>query len=235
MKSIKYKILISFCILAIVTIAVLGIVVSWKLSESISRQSAKLSSDMTTRTHETLKGHTQMLIHNMRADIRRIADNLRKNPDIIHNLETNQINQLTAALELTSRTENIDFAMLFTLEGRLQSSFPYGLNDLEVEEHFNSWTPGRHVQDALYDDSSEEDMIWDIFTQLDPDVFRAFGLDHRESLREMNDFAGTVNTLTKQNLESSERINHATTQDLAPLAHNLVQSVDRFALKTPEP
>ncbi len=155
MKRIKDKILISFCIIATVNTAILGVVIYWKLSESISVQSEKLSSDMAARTHETLRGHYRMLMRNIPQDVRRSASSLSGNPIVVDRLESGLITALEVLLEQTVEMEEIDFAMLFNVERQLQASFPRGLNDLEIEEYFKSWEPGRWVQQFLKSETTD--------------------------------------------------------------------------------
>jgi hypothetical protein len=54
MKSIKYKILLSFCLTALVGIVVLGGIISWQLDESLSQQSTQLAAEMTIQTYKNL-------------------------------------------------------------------------------------------------------------------------------------------------------------------------------------
>jgi CheY-like chemotaxis protein/HAMP domain-containing protein len=161
-KSIQTKILISFCILAIISITCLGIVVSWKFSQSISDQSVQIASDITGRLYETLRGHAQMLdvfIQNLHKDIRRITEVLCTLPTVIANLEGMREKPLIALLQETVEgTDEIDFGLFLTVDGELIASFPTDLRDLAVEDYFASWEFGARVlQSVRYE--MEESMV----------------------------------------------------------------------------
>ncbi len=180
MKSIKYKLLISFCIIATISITILGVVISWKLGQSILDQSEKLTSDLTTRTYKALHGHYQILVYDIQEDIRRTADSLYKNPTIAASLEFGQIPAMKALLEQTARGEGLDFAMLFTVTGRLQASFPGDIDDIEVEKYFNSWEPGIRAQRFLTGEAADSLTRWDAIAKHDVDTLKLFGLGDRD-------------------------------------------------------
>ncbi len=59
MKSIKYKILISFCAVAAISITALAIVISNKISNSMAAQVEQISALMTNQIYETLNSPHQ--------------------------------------------------------------------------------------------------------------------------------------------------------------------------------
>ncbi|MCP4401380.1 MAG: response regulator [bacterium] len=182
MESIQYKILINFCLIAAISIVILGVVISWKLSESISLQSQKLSSDMTARTNEALKGHYRMLMRNIPQDVRRNASGLSKNPIVVERLESGLITALEVLLEQTVEMGGIDFAILFTIEGQLQASSPHDLNDLEMEAYFKSWELGRLALQFLKGETPHDGMTatWDAISKHDAHELDILGLGYRD-------------------------------------------------------
>ena len=144
MKSIKYKILISFCVLTIVNIAVLAVVISSKINDSISQQSEKLAADMTARTYKTLNLPHQTFELLIQEEIRRSVNELRKSSTLVDNFESGQLKALEAELHTAAVTLGLDFAILFNLKGQIEASFPSTLYGLDVEEYFQSWDFGVH-------------------------------------------------------------------------------------------
>ncbi|MCP4398353.1 MAG: hypothetical protein GY801_13785, partial [bacterium] len=163
---------------AVVSIAVLESVISWKFSESIAQQSEKLVADMTNQAYETLSYPHRMFEVWSREKIRNSANDLRKNPSIIADLEIGQILSLISTLKKVAETKDLDFAMLFNAKGQLQASFPSGLNDIEVEKHVYSWELGAHAQSVLEGDTPQNTILWDAVSRHEPDALQAFGLSH---------------------------------------------------------
>ncbi len=179
MRSIKYEILISFCILAIVSIAVLGIVVSWKLGASIAYQSDQTSAAMTAQLYNALHGHNQMLelfIRNLQQEIRRIANSLSRMPGIISGVSDAHEYRLRNVLQVTAETEGLDFGLFFGREGNLITSFPSGLNDLEVNTWFQSWKMGRRIQEFLNEGASAASVKVDALFEYDASEMNILGL-----------------------------------------------------------
>ena len=177
MKRIKYKILVSFCFIAIVSIAVLGFVVSWKLDTGISQQSEKLAADMANQIYKTLNYPHQIFQLWSQEDIREIANDVRKNSDIITHLESGNLKALVSLLYSMASAKNVDFALMFDAKGQLQASFPSHLNALKIEEFFNSWEPGLRAQRLLEEESSEGTTLWDAVSKFDSDILEALKLD----------------------------------------------------------
>jgi ABC-type transporter Mla subunit MlaD len=141
MKSIKFKILLNFCLAAALIITVLAIVVSWKLSDSISRQSTMLVGDLTEYTNETLDGHHEILesfIDNIKEDTWRNVSDICKQPVVKTTIECQLLDALTNFLESASKTAGMDFAMMYDGEGKLLASFPAKANKGWLEDNYRS-------------------------------------------------------------------------------------------------
>lgn len=181
MRSIKYTLLLSFCIIAALSIAVLGIVVSWRMSESVAYQSRQISNDMTTQTYEDLHSHHRMLIRTIRDDIQRVGYSFSKNPYVISNLEDSRITAMEVLLRQASQTENLDFAMIFNTEGNLQASFPQQVQDVTVEEFFAAWEPGKRSLAVLKGGSLEdESVLWNAISKHDARELQLLGLGNQD-------------------------------------------------------
>ena len=180
MKSIKYRILLNFCVVATVIIAILGVVISWKLSESISYQSRRVATDMTARTYKALSDHHQMLMRSLQEDIRRSAYSLYTHPTVRDKIETGLVTVMEITFKEIALKEGIDFAILFTVDGQLRASFPRELNDLDVEKTFASWELGKRIQELLKDDTTIDSIV-DTFSQHDLAELRILGIDHKST------------------------------------------------------
>ena len=79
MKTIKQRILISFCIAVAVTIAVIGIAVSWRMNSSVSQQSKAMAEYMSGRTYKVADSYNEMLrttVEDLKKEMRRTAKDL---------------------------------------------------------------------------------------------------------------------------------------------------------------
>ena len=158
MKNIKYKMLISFCVTATVSIVFMELVVSWKLKEGISTQSAVLASDMMNQTYETLNIHRQAFLQRIMQNIRQGASRVSQSQAIKLHLQLTQFTALSAYLELIADAETLDFIFLFNPKGQLQASFPSGMDAMKMEEYFRSWELGATVLNSLQQNPTGENI-----------------------------------------------------------------------------
>lgn len=169
MKSIKYKILMNFCLIAAVNIGIIVAVVSWKLDQSIAYQSERMSSSTTVRIYDTLKSYSDMIAQDLCKDIQRIAALLVQHPKITSALEANHTAILQVLLEEVVRRDNIDFLLIFNAKQQLQASFPASLDDLAVEKYFTTW-----------DENTTSTQDWSGLLKLDAPMLATFGLADRD-------------------------------------------------------
>ena len=179
MSSIKYKMLVSFGSIALVSIFLIGGVVSWRMNRSILEQTASFAVSMRERVNENLRYPHQTASTWMREPVRYNANNLRYNPDLIENLETQRPLALAAILETVAATEGIDVALLFNLKGELQASFPLGMNALEVESYLATVYLWRHAQQVLQGEIAENTRLWDDITVFDAGLLRMLRLEKK--------------------------------------------------------
>lgn len=179
MISIKQKMLISFGSIALISIFLIGGVVSWRMNRSILEQTASFAVSMRERVNENLRYPHQTASTWMREPVRYNANNLRYNPDLIENLETQHPLALAAILETVAATEGIDVALLFNLKGELQASFPLGMNALEVESYLATVDLWRHAQQVLQGEIAENTRLWDDITVFDAGLFRMLRLEKK--------------------------------------------------------
>ncbi|MDM8548878.1 methyl-accepting chemotaxis protein [Desulfobacterales bacterium HSG2] len=187
MKSIKYKILSSFCITAAIIIMALGILISSELSATIGKQSEMLSNDLTAMTNKTLFGYHRVFeqtVSGIMEETGRMATDIARHSGLIANIESYQVNALTGILDdFRTRTDKADFAVLFDLGGHHLASSPSDIND-DVDTNwlnkfYPSWELGKRVLDCLKSGSEDEEQNLRTVTRHDADFIKAFRLTDR--------------------------------------------------------
>ena len=177
MISIKWKILVSFCAIAAISIGLIEVVVSWKLDDSFARHADKLSAEMITQTQAALDDHYDMLLHEIQQDIHYGLEKLSQNPSVIRNLEAQRPSALAAVLATIAKTGQIDFVLVFNPQGQFQASFPVDRNDLEVEAFFRSWPFGAYLLKVFQSQITEQTPTrWDTFAAFDAPALNLFGI-----------------------------------------------------------
>lgn len=180
MKSIKYKMLLSFCITALISITLLGVVISLKMNQSILQQSESFVADMKQSTYETLYSPHQTSVNWMRNSIRRSVDRLCQASSLIANLESAQLKALEAELYTTAMNQKLDFAIMLNLHGQVEASFPAGIYEIEFEQYMQSWEFGAHLLHALQDETTDTNRVWEAFSRHDSHILEVLGLSERD-------------------------------------------------------
>lgn len=148
-KTIKRKMLASFCLLALLSTAVTSGVVSWKLRQSTQEQTAKLTADIIQQTYTTLNTHHQGLLRMLFEEVQRHAARIAESPNIRTALENRLTNDLSGFLEDVIKTEELDCALLLNLQMQVQASFPRNLDELALEQYILSWKFGQQAQGLI--------------------------------------------------------------------------------------
>lgn len=179
MKSIKYKILVSF--LAAVTIVgciTIGMV-SWELGEGISHQSELLAEDMMARTNRTLDSHNELLqsfIENVKEDVTCSSNKISQDPATAQNIESQQLDNLTGLLQKSCVSAGADFALVYDVEGKLQASYPKGLNGSKMENYYRSLKADKIVQASVNGSVSGDAAGLNVLSRYDAAFLNNLGL-----------------------------------------------------------
>jgi len=180
MRSIKSRIAVSFCIAVTVILIIIEVAVSWRLGSSISHQSAMVAGEMTARINTAIDGHNEILrsfVEEIQGDIRRKRDDMCTNPVISKNIEAQQLAPLAALLKTVCETSGADLALVYDLEGRLQASFPNGIDASTASEYYQSSEIGAGMQGLMKGEAAAGQAGLDAVLRHDADFFRDFGLD----------------------------------------------------------
>ena len=182
MKTIKQRILISFCIAVAVTIAVIGAAVSWRMNSSVSDQSKVMADYMAGRTYRVADSYNEMLrtcIEDIKKEMRRTNKDLSGDPSVAKNIESQQLAPLAARLQAAAASSGADFIMVFDLQGRLQSSFPNpkNIDEKKVADYYQSWELGTRVRDRLKSKEAADEGDLVSVTRHDSPFLKDFGLE----------------------------------------------------------
>ena len=178
MKSIKYKIMVSFCITAAVIIMALGLLISSKLSAGIEGQSKILSADLIAMTNKTLVGYHRVFelkVSDIMAEMERIAIDISRHSGFLKNTEDLRVTALTGILE--GSKVHMDFVALFDLKGHHLASSPSDIGDdvdvAWIEKFYQSSELWKRVQETL---KSGSEANLRAVTKHDADFIKAFKL-----------------------------------------------------------
>ena len=137
MKSIKTKILLTFCITAAVIILAITVLISLKLGASIRTQSQLLSKELTAMSNTTLTGYHGVFKSTIQGILKEIDGLL-----------------ITVTFAgYNAQTDKIDFTVLFDLKGNYISSTPSKVSDdvdiRWIEEFYRSSQLWKKIEKAL--------------------------------------------------------------------------------------
>ena len=180
MKSITTKMVVSFCLLALLSIFILGGVVSLQINRSISQQSAQLAAEMTGRMYDTLNLPQQTFELFLREDIERSITSLCSSPTLIANFEADRLKPLEAEIYKVAQSQRLDFALLFNLKGQVKISFPANLDVFQVEKYFTAWEFSARAFRGLTAETAAQTKFGDTLARYDARMLAALGLSQRD-------------------------------------------------------
>lgn len=180
MKHIKYQILVNFCLIAAFSIVVLAAVVLKIMNDSILHLSDSLAADMTQRTYETLNLPHQTFEALVQEEVSRNLREAIASPSLAANLEAGQIKPLQAELFKQATGLELDFFVMFNLQGQIVTSFPTDLSSAGVEQFFATSELGSQIVRALREYPDNLPAHWMTFMRLDAPLLGSFGLRERD-------------------------------------------------------
>ena len=159
MKSIKYKILLSFGITTAFIIMGIGFLISSKLSANIEKQSEMLSVKLSAMTDESLVGYHGVFkstVNRIMEEVEGIAAEFSSRSDIVKSVEKGSPETINSIMfGYRNRTDKIDFVVLFDLEGNYIASYPSDnekdINIFGVERFYQSsklWEKVQKTQES---------------------------------------------------------------------------------------
>lgn len=183
MKSIKSKLLISFCMAITLIIAVVVITVSWRLSKSIDIQSKTLNDQLIASTDKSLRGNHAILktfFDNIQKNVKQNTEDLCKNQVVSRNIESQQIASLAKILQTSCQTSGMDFAIVYDPQGRLQASFPKTTDKSNLEKYFKSWDLVKKLRKRMENDGVDKTVQLSVLSKHTSDFIKALGLGSRD-------------------------------------------------------
>ena len=183
MKSIKYKILISFlAAVSLIGCTTMGLI-SWKLGQGIAQQSKILSEDMVSRTNRMMGSHNLLIksfLDDLREDVGRISEKISHDPAAAAILESQQISVIAQFLQKSCMELGADFALMYNRGGKLQASFPKDVDALVLEGYYDALKLGKMVEDANNGQVSIDDAKLDLISRYDSSFLYNLGLADRD-------------------------------------------------------
>ncbi len=111
---------------AAVVITIMSTVITIKLDQHISDQSATLSDELLTLTNKTLLGHHRIFLSAIKTiteELRRIAKDISRHPAIVDNIVSYRVTAVSGIIE-SFKQPGMDFIVIFNLEDHHVASYP---------------------------------------------------------------------------------------------------------------
>ncbi|MFP4477240.1 MAG: methyl-accepting chemotaxis protein [Desulfatibacillaceae bacterium] len=193
MKSIKTRIIVPFCLSVAILIFAIGWVVSWKLNQGMSEQSAAVIKDIQQEHELVLDNYLRILkvyIDSVGAEVGRATTSFCQNPDVSSFVSVYVIGALEGdffqknvdkiARPLVEETRVTDFALMYSLDGKLLFSYPETPEPEWLGAQFAQWELGAAAVEALRNDKArgtKSAMWW-----MNPEFAAALGVKDRPGL-----------------------------------------------------
>jgi methyl-accepting chemotaxis protein len=179
MKTIKQRILISFCIAVAVTIAIIGLTVSWRMNSSVSQQSEAMAQYMSGRTYKVADSYNEMLrttIEDLKKEMRRMAKDLSGDAALAKNIESQQLTPLVSRIQVAAASSGADLIVVFDLQGKLQGAIPKQADATKIEAYYQSWELGSRVRERVKSKNATDEGDLVSVTRHDSQFLKDFGL-----------------------------------------------------------
>ena len=180
LNSITHKLIFWFGLAAIISILMVGIVVSVNITRNVSHQSQRLTADMTDQINASLNLPHQTIELLLHEEIQRDIHELFLSSTLVKNIERKQIKALEPELYRTASMLALDYILLIDRERRVIASYPTSVDELAVEQYLATWEFGVHALELLSNTSQSQLAAVDSLTWHDTAALTAFSLQDRD-------------------------------------------------------
>ncbi|MDF1553397.1 MAG: methyl-accepting chemotaxis protein [Deferrisomatales bacterium] len=142
MRSLRSKLLISFCLTEVVIIALLMLVVSVRFRTGLDQQAVAVATTLEQRTTSSLGGHLQvlrLLLHDEETTCVRGAQLVAENAWMATAMQEFDLKFLGRLAGTAAETTDLDLVLIYDAEGAVAAAYPPGIDDLGSGEWFRSW------------------------------------------------------------------------------------------------
>jgi len=178
--SITYKMMFWFGLAAMISIVMVGFVVSVNITSNVSRQSQRLMADMTDQINASLNLPHQTIELLLHEEIQRDIHELLLSSTLAKNIERKQLKNIEPELYRTAEILGLDYILLIDLERRITASYPINIDELAVEKYLATWEFSKKALESLLDASQNQAASFDSLTWHDTAALTAFGLQQRD-------------------------------------------------------
>jgi methyl-accepting chemotaxis protein len=182
MKTIKTQMLVKFNIAMVLVVVAVGLIVSWQLNRSISQQAELISSGLANQNNKALANYQNVLnifINDVKKDLGTVRKNISNNLNVRKAIEIDELKSLTAQLVNYGQQNRLDFLIVLDLKGRHLASYPYEVDSIWLDNHFQTSKFGILVRDLL-ENGTQADFLKNGFViKATPEFLNALNLSHK--------------------------------------------------------
>lgn len=180
MTSIRTKLVASFCAAGITIIIGMMIVVSWKSTASIERQTTSLGDHIAGSAYRALQGHLKLfqgLLSDIGHDARQRVDRLRHNSDIHTSVTGNKRAALQHLLKSRINANQNDFILVYDRYGDLLATTSADADLDALADQAATWPVVARTRDRLRVRSEVDTVTVDGVSSHSPEFVAALGFD----------------------------------------------------------
>ena len=142
MRSLRSKLLVSFCLTEVVILVLVMLVVSGRFSAGLDQQAAAVAATLEERTIRSLGGHLQtlrLLLHDEEDYCVRGTQLVAESAWLATAIEEFDLKFLGRLVNSAAEATDLDLVLIYDVEGTVVASYPPGIDDLGSSEWFRSW------------------------------------------------------------------------------------------------
>jgi len=182
MKTIKNQMLVKFNIAMVLVVVFIGFIVTLQLDKSISKQADIISNGLANENSKALANYQNVLnifINDVKKDMGTVRKSFSNNLNVRRAIEIDEHKSLTAQLVTFGQQNRLDFLIVLDLKGIHRASYPYEVDSIWLDNHFQTSKLGILLR-GLLENGTKKDFLTDGFViKATPDFLNALNLSHK--------------------------------------------------------
>jgi len=177
MNTLKWKFVLTFLSLGVVSIFAIGVTLWVALEEGSRNQNELISSLMKDEISSNSTRNLNLMQANLDAllvNLDRVSDGLASRSDFITFVEKSQTEPTIKILTAFAESNELDYLSVFDVSGNIMASYPPHVDDIGGTRYFLKSEIGKRLQKLLSDSSGEGGNGFQGFTRYDKNFLNIF-------------------------------------------------------------
>ncbi|WP_092236105.1 methyl-accepting chemotaxis protein [Desulfobacula phenolica] len=183
MKTIKVQMLVKYSIVMILIVAAIGMIVSWQLDNSITKQAVAISNGLVNQNNATIASYGRVLdlfINDVKENVRTTTKEISNNSSVRSLVEMVLATPLSFQLAEIGKQKAIDYSVVLDIKGGCIATFPADADQGWLNNYYKESKYGPLIKELINSKDKDAVLKNGLMAKFTADFLKALNLSHKD-------------------------------------------------------